>query len=292
MKQDSRVRISSYLVSCALICGFGIPQANAELRAIDDAELSQYTGQAAIAFDVTEAGTNRQTRFTMGLDTAVQMNIDNVVLGEYNNASSSTSSDIQVSNLSLGHISTDGVNPQLDGNIYSEGQIVPFEGVNPYFEISQDNGELVGFRLGFEQARGTLSGDFSSLSGNIGLKIDDGSGTLKDAKLLDSAGAATDYRATHIGLDDGTNFTELTNIKTLEIGEKQTDGTVAYANDLFFSFQKQNVQWESVGGSTPTTANAGVYMNIPTAMQLDLQQLQTGVSRARTEYIDRGNGLF
>lgn len=294
----SKVAIYTKLSSLAPIAFFAIgaftSPVNAELKPMEDVELSEHVGQAMIAFDTTEGATAADpstTRFTMGLDTSVQMNVDNVVLGEYADAATSTAADFQATNISLGHISRGTANTQLDGNTYAEGVIIPFEAVDPYFEMSESNGELVGFRLGFAKARGTISGDIGSFSGNIGLKIDDGT-TVQDAKLLNSTGVATNRRATHIGLEDGSNFTELTNLKTLEIGQAEADGTVSFANDLFFSFQKQDVDWQSASGSTPITANAGVHVNIPTSMQLDLTQLQNGVQRVRTEYIDRGNGLF
>lgn len=61
----------------------------------------------------------------------------------------------------------------------------------------------------------------------------------------------------------------------------------------FFSFQKEAVDWTSTDGTGDIiSANPGVFLNIPTAMQLDIQTLQNGIPRARTEYIDRGVGLF
>ncbi|PID44531.1 MAG: hypothetical protein CSB48_01745 [Proteobacteria bacterium] len=274
----------------------------AELTPLADEEMSEMTGQAMIAFDAVEvAGGNTYTRATVGLTSEFQINTDSVVLGEYALAGATPSSDVDISRLSFGHISTDASKVQLDGNTYALDDIVPFETIDPYFEISQDStGELTGFRVGFGRARGTMSGNIGSLSGNIGLKLDDG-GVISDAQLLTSAGVANSQRATHIGLESATTdcatlnkCAPLTNIKTLDVGTDNGNGTVGYTRDLFFSFQNQATDWQvNDGTGTGTvTANPGVYLNIPTSMTLDMTQLTSGVNRVRTEYIDRGVGVF
>lgn len=267
----------------------------AELRPISDNEMEQITGQAMVAVDVDGTPEHRFTRVTMGLDAEIQTNIDNVTFGNTGDGS-----DVLINQLSLGHISTDATRVQLDGQTYAVNDIVPFVGSNPYFELAEQNGEIVGFRLGLNEARGTLSGDIQSFSGNLGLKLEDSTGTAVDAQLFDAGGNATQSRASYIGLNDaatdcagGVQCAPLTNLKTLDIGVDNGDGTVGFTNDFFISFQKEAVQWNSMSaGGTPIDAAAGVYLNIPTAMQLDLQTLQQGIPRARTEYIDRGVGLF
>ncbi len=273
----------------------------AELKPLADEELSKMTGQAMIAFDVVEvpAG-NSYTKFTLGLTSEFQINADSVVLGEYELMPGAPAAEVEGSQLSFGHISTDSTQIQLDGNTYAVNEIVPFESIDPYFEISQDStGELTGFRIGFGEARGTLSGNIGSLSGNIGIKLDNGSGLVRDAQLLTSAGLASSRRATHIGLESGmtdcanlNNCAPLTNLKTMDVGIDNGDGTVGYTGDLFFSFQNAQTAWQVNGGANTVIANPGVYVNIPTSMTLDMSQLTSGLDRARTEYIDRGVGVF
>ncbi|MCG8613840.1 MAG: hypothetical protein MI864_25295 [Pseudomonadales bacterium] len=281
-------------------CSVGLTEpVYAELQAIDDDSLRQFTGQAAIAFDVVETATGTDfTRFTLGVSADIQTNVDTVVLGEYDLMEGAPGADLQASNVSLGHISRDSNKIQIDGNTYAENEIVPFSGVDPYFEIAQDGGELVGFRMGFNQARGTVSGDFDSFSGNIGIKLDDGSGELKDAQLLTNAGLANSSRATHIGLEGETtdcmsenNCTAISNIQTFEVGVDNGDGTVGFTSDYFFSYQKQALDWQSPSGSIVAT-DVGVHVNIPTAMTINLSELAAGVPRVRTEFIDRSLGLF
>ncbi len=274
---------------------------HAELKALDDNELSKMTGQGVLAFDVMEVPDGSSfTKFTMGLNTNFQMNADAVVLGEYELAEGAPGAEIDIENFSFGHISTDASKVQLDGDTYALNEIVPFEGIDPYFEISQDAaGDLTGFRVGFSQARGTLSGDFTSFTGNIGLQIDDGSGEVKQAQLLSNAGLANSRRATHIGLESATtdcfamsNCAPLSNLGTLDIGVDSGGGVVDYTTDFFFSYQNQVTDWQVNGGSSTITTNPGVFMNIPTAMTVDMSQLTSGMSRVRTEYIDRGIGVF
>jgi hypothetical protein len=298
MKRDKN--ITALLKLFGLACLFSISTISmAKLRPLSDAAMSNEVAQAAIAVDYSNNGVDDFTRVTAGLNTDFQINTDNVVLGEIAKTGQTNNADFQATNLSFGHISTDSTKTELDGKQYAAGTIVPFEGIDPYFEVATESGQIVGFRMGFTDARGTLSGDIASMSGNIGMKIDDGSGTIKDAQLLDASGQPTNYRSSYIGLASATtdctakvSCNSLSAIKTLDIGSKQADGSVALAKDFFLSFQKQAVTWSTVGGTGTVSAASGLYVNIPTAMQLNMTQLQTGVAGQRTEYIDRGVGRF
>ncbi|WP_166264428.1 hypothetical protein [Marinobacter caseinilyticus] len=277
----------------ALLCLFSAVHAHAELTPISDKEMGEVQGQAMIAVDRTIGTSEQFTRVTLGMDAEIQTNIDSLALGETVNGT-----DLAVDHLSLGHISSNAAQVQLDGQTYAVGDIVPFVGADPYFELAEQNGEVVGFRFGLNKARGTLSGDIGSFSGNIGLQIDDGSGVGQAATLFDAAGSGTSYQATHIGLvgadcaTAGGQCAPLSNLQTLDVGVDNGDGTVGFAEDFFLSFQKQAVEWTDVDGAGAVAANPGVFFNVPTSMTLDLQTLQNGIPRARTEYIDRGMGLF
>lgn len=284
-------------IGCAVLVTFclaGIQDVRAELRPISDQEMGEVQGQAMIAVDQLTGANQQFTRITMGMDAEIQTNIDEVALGE-----TGAGSDLAVSQLSLGHIAQDDTKIQIDGQTYAVGDIVPFEAADPYFELAEVNGEVVGLRLGFNQARGTLSGDITSFSGNLGLQLDDGAGNVTAATLYDATTNATNYQATHVGLAGaatdcatGTQCAALSNLKTLDVGVDNGDGTVGFASDFFIAFQEQAVDWQNLDGSQITTTAPGVHMNLPTSMTLDLQTLQNGIPRARTEYIDRGMGLF
>lgn len=285
--------------------------AKAELKPLGDVELSTHVGQAMIAFDTTEgvAATDPSTtRVTMGLSTEFQVNIDDFEVGNYSTADTLTS-DLNISNLSYGSISTDAAKIQIDGNTYAAGQIVPFIANDPYFEMTENAaGELVGFRVGFNEARGQLSGDFNSLSGNVGMDVVDTAGVTQKAQLLGANGLADSTRATHIGIDAAstgntaagctvaTYCYDMSQFKTLDIGEKNAvDGSTDMTKDFFISIQKEEVTWSTAAGSI--TAGQGAFINLPTSMTIDAATINAnggvyGAPRVRTEYIDRGAGLF
>ncbi len=295
----------SYLACFCAMSSFACT-ANAELKPMGDTELSEQVGQAMIAFDTTEGATAADpstTRFTMGLNTEFQLNINELDFGNYSTADTLTS-DINITNLSYGSISTDAAKVQIDGNLYSVGEIIPFVANDPYFEISQNGaGELVGFRVGFNEARGQLSGDFTSLSGNVGMDVIGTDGLTQQASLLDQNGVADNTRSSNIGISNdtagctvATSCYDMSQFKTLDIGERNaTDGSTDMTEDFFMSIQKEDVSWSTAAGSI--TAGAGAFINLPTSMVIDAAAINAnagvyGTERVRTEYIDRGVGLF
>lgn len=268
--------------------------AMAELEPISDAEMSQVQGQALMTVNNIDDVTHDFTRVTMGMDVKTRLNVDNAIIG-----GDGTGADLDVSDLALGHYVRDDTRTQIDGQTYNVDDVVRFQGAQPYFELARRDGELSGFRMGFGEARGTLSGNFASFSGNLGIKLKQDDGTIVDATLFDGAGVATNHRASQIGIPgaDGTcastdDCVPLTNIKSMNVGVDNGDGTVGFTNDLFMGFQKESVDWQQLNGTGTIQGTNGVFMNLPTSMTLDMQTLQTGVQRERTHYVDRGTGIF
>ncbi|MBF6309345.1 hypothetical protein IU462_31320, partial [Nocardia farcinica] len=70
-----------------------------------------------------------------------------------------------------------------DGTPYAEGEIVPFQLENPFFEFAFDEAtnEVVGVRLGFGKAMGYLSGYIRNLSGDVNIMIEDEGSGLSEA---------------------------------------------------------------------------------------------------------------
>ncbi|MFV1872540.1 MAG: hypothetical protein ACMZ64_04360 [Oleiphilus sp.] len=277
----------------------------AEMRPMEDEELSAHVGQAAVAFDIDQLGANSYTRVTLGMEADVQMNINNVELGNYNRAGETLAADFSATNLAFGSISTDASKTQLDGQNYAVNDIVPFELNDPYFEIAQNaSEELIGFRLGFGEARGQLSGDFTSMSGNIGVDITDFFGDDYRATLLDAGGNADPTRSQYFGVDGAevggaTNCSSgfycynLADYKTLDVGQRNTTtNQIDYTNDFFISFQKEATDWATSEGTI--NAGMGAYINIPTSLHIDMNtgRNASGTDRVRVEYINRGNDLF
>lgn len=276
------------------ICLGASPMAVAELEPISDNEMSEVQGQALMTVDNVDNGTHSFTRVTMGMDVKTRINVDNAILG-----GDDAGSDLDVSDLALGHYARDANRDQIDGQRYDVDDVVRFQGAQPYFELAERDGVLSGFRMGFGEARGTLSGDFASFSGNLGIRLNQEDGTPVDATLFDENGVATKRRATQIGIPgaDGTcastdDCVPLTNIKSMNVGVDNGDGTVGFTNDLFLAFQQEPVDWQQVNGAETIQGPEGVFMNLPTSMTLDMQTLQSGVERERTHYVDRGTGMF
>lgn len=304
MKTTVGINASSYC--CGLMFTLLSGVAFADLKPISDHELGEVTGQAMLAFDTVSDATGSFTKFTMGLNTEFQTNIDVLEAGNYTATGETLAADLTVNHLSFGSISENANTIQVDGKMYAIGEIVPFIGNDPYFEIAKNStGELTGFRVGFSEARGVLSGNFESVSGNIGMEVIDHSGTSWDAQLLDASGNADATRAQHIGVDAtatgntgcavATYCYELSEFKSLNVGTREADGSTSTTQDFFLSFQKDAVTWQTGSGSI--NAGPGVFLNVPTSIQLNATTIDAnggayGIDRVRTEYIDRGLGLF
>lgn len=189
--------------------------AQAQMQALDDAELSTITGQAFINLTTdANAGIN-YTRVNFGVDVDTQLNIKKLQLGQYNRAGEAAgSSDILINNFALGTVNADNT-------------INPFKVSNPFVEFAYSGNQVVGVRIGFGEAKGILSGDIQSLTGNIPVhikgtgeaiynKADVGqrlalflagvyrSSTVEaDANLVSSGGVSDPVRGTMAGIKNG-----------------------------------------------------------------------------------------
>lgn len=298
---DKHIHKLNVLVTLLLATSFVC----AEMRPIEDEELSEYVGQAAVAFDVDQFGTNSYTRVTLGMEADLQMNINNVELGNYTKPGETLAADFAATNLAFGSISTNASQTQLDGQTYAVNDIIPFELNDPFFEIAQNSAEeVIGFRLGFGEARGQLSGDFTSISGNLGADITDFFGDDYRSSLLDDNGNADSSRARYFGVagsevggatncSSGFYCYDLADYKTLDIGQRNTStNQIDYTNDFFISFQKESTEWQTSEGVI--NAGVGAFINIPTSLHIDMNtgRNASGTERVRVEYINRGNDLF
>ena len=295
-------RLQKLSLMCCLLF---VAVVQAELKPISDDELSQYSGQAAVAFDVSQIGDMSYTRVTLGMEADLQINIDNLEAGTIARPGETLGSDIAISQLGFGSISTNDTQIQLDGQTYAVNDIIPFELNDPFFEIAQDaSDEVTGFRLGFGEARGQLSGDFNSISGNVGVDITDYFGDTHRSTMLDENGNEDNFRSTAFGVSNAvsggaTNCNsgfycyDLADYKTLDVGQRNLDtGAVDYSKDFFISFQKVPTTWTTSAGDINT--QMGAFINIPTSLHIDMNTgtNTSGTQRVRTEYIDRSNNLF
>ncbi len=283
-----------YAVATLFCLGIAVV-AKAELKPITEEIMGEVTGQAFMQIENIPGDTHQFTRMNLTMDVETRINIDDVQGGGANGGV-----DFAAQHVALGHIArNDG--EQFNGRTYNAGDTVHFEAFKPYIELAEDpaEGKLAGFRMGFGQARGSVSSLTSSFSGDIGLKLTSG-GQEYDATLFDANTQATNYRASHIGIDDGTadcaqgtNCAPLTHLQSLYIGEEGTDGVTDFTSDFFIGFQRDGVEWQSPDGTNVINAGKGVFINLPTSMKVDMSQLiNQGVDRLQTHRDDMGTRLF
>lgn len=209
------------LALLALAVAPGVAQA--KLEAMADSELSDVTGQAFINLTTdANAGIN-YTRVNLGVNLDTQLNMKKLQLGQYNDALTrpgevAGSSDILINNFALGTVNADD-------------SINAFKIANPFIELAYEGNKVIGVRIGFGEAKGTLSGDIASLTGNVpvhikgtgqaiydqanvGQKLILGIGGIytssvleADAQLVNGSGATDPIRGTQAGIKNGDGLT-------------------------------------------------------------------------------------
>ncbi|MGF2735312.1 hypothetical protein [Marinobacter sp. DUT-1] len=292
----------------AVFCLGVAPFAYAELEPISEERMGEVTGQAFMNIENLPVGTTASghefTRMTLNMDIETRVNIDDVVVGQIDGGA-----DFAASHVALGHLAREGDGAQYDGVTYEAGDAVPFEAYDPYIELAVDPdevnpdnsvGRLSGFRMGFKQARGSVSSNTTSFSGDIGLMINDSSGTPQQATLFGPDNLETSKRATQIGIADangacvpGETCAALSQLRSLIVGADDGSGGTGFTDDFFIGFQREGVEWQSPDGANVIQAGQGVFINLPTNMTVDMGTLTgAGVPRLRTHQADLGEKLF
>ncbi|MDI9246615.1 hypothetical protein [Marinobacter sp. CHS3-4] len=174
-----------------------VTPAFADLQPISDAALSEVTGQAFVSVDrqyhPDEADSTSYTRVNLGMDMEIQTNVDVLEMGRYErDGEKAGTSDVLIEDFALGYINNRAYfdrnskaprQRKADGSSYAENEIVPFFIDNPFFEFAydEDTQEVVGFRLGFGESMGMLSGKIETLTGNVNVDIIDRGEGLREA---------------------------------------------------------------------------------------------------------------
>ncbi|GGE57921.1 hypothetical protein GCM10011533_08010 [Streptosporangium jomthongense] len=264
------------------------PIARAELKPITDSAMGEVTGQAFMQVENIPGAAHEFTRMTLNMDVETRVNIDDAQVGQIDGGT-----DYAAQHVAMGHIArADG--EQFNGVTYNKDDVIPFEARQPYIELAEDSAGLAGFRMGFGQARGSVSSHTTSFSGDIGLKFEDNTGAQYDAVLMDSTGAATNKRASHIGISPGscitgTNCAPLTDLRSVNVGGAND----SFTDGFFIGFQREGMDWQTLNGASTISAGKGVFINLPTNMTLNLDDfVNGGVDRLRTHQVDMGTNLF
>ncbi|MCH8500239.1 MAG: hypothetical protein LAT63_17360 [Marinobacter sp.] len=185
------------IAACALVSSQAFAASGSGMQPLTDDMMANVTGQAFISVDrqyhPDQTNTTSYTRVNLGMDIEIQTNIDVLELGRYDRPGERPgTSDLYIENFGLGYINNQAYfqrNRQAprqlrpDGTAYQEGDIVPFHISNPFLEFAFDEAanEVVGFRIGFGEAMGILSGDIKSLTGNINIDIVDRGDGMRQA---------------------------------------------------------------------------------------------------------------
>ena len=276
---DMNSRLSLFLLPVLAAHSF------ADLQPMEDTAMDEMVGQAYIEMDAYDNGSNTlYNRITFGQTIKIQSNADEVVFGEaYDQATNTYTGQASDTDLNLGNVSL--------GYIDGTGAFVPMVFSNPYIEFAKDSttNDMLGFRIGFEEAEGKLQADFTTFSGQLGVLIDGNVTTLHNSV----GGASTNSRATMIGFGGcttaGTNCWDIGNINAVDVGDSSGTGPTG---DFFLSFQKDNtLQWRLADSSMLSTGE-GFFMNIPTSNDFSSAEMSAGTASFTTEFIDRGVGRF
>jgi hypothetical protein len=234
-----RASAFAFLLSvAALLAG----PAHAQMRALDDGELSKVSGQGL--FTVSNASLNGFdfTRISLDADVTLNANLYNLRLGEYAYAArNGTGADIDIGALQFGR--SDGSAAQRLVQI-----------TNPYFEfVFRDTGspgqrEVIGMRLGFDGIAGDIGTKIAALSG--ALRIDAGAAGVIDSALDAGGGKRWDGTCTGCALS------------LSQVGAVTAGDAAGPSRDFWISVLKAPVQFPSAPGMPAlTAAQAGVWLN-------------------------------
>lgn len=297
-KQLSRIGIIGTLLMPLL---FACSVLNAtETRWLSDDELAGVTGQALfnlqkIVGDGASLGQAGYTftRLSIGASIDVNANIDLIELGNYDipvgsgpdankwNAAG-LDADIRFRNVSLGCLDDSSC---VDGSGNRAG-MEHFHLEDPYIEFAYKNDgtsrrELVGVRIGFDQASGWLAGTIDALSGDLEGSCKSGICGLSWAK-----GEIHSPRSNNLHVSDGVFINldiPLSNLHRLPIGKASTCGDLfsSYAcsatRNLYFGFQTEALNYPKLSASGKQgIAQPGFWINMQDNVNLNSNDVIAG----------------
>jgi hypothetical protein len=216
--------------------------AQAQMRALDDSELSKVNGQGLFTVSNSSLNGFDFTRISLDADVTLNANLYNLRLGEYSYAArNGLGADLDIRALQFGR--SDGTASQRLVQV-----------TNPYFEfVFRETGtagqrEVIGMRLGFDGIAGDIGTRIASLSG--ALRIDAGAAGVIDSALDTGGGKRWDGTCAVCALS------------LSQVGAVTAGDASGPSRDFWISVLKAPVQFASAPGMPALTpAQAGVWLN-------------------------------
>ncbi|KQW88610.1 hypothetical protein ASC94_24730 [Massilia sp. Root418] len=218
----------------------------AQMQPLTEDELSRTRGQGLIAMSNTSLGGYDFSRIALDADVTLSANFRTMRLGEYSYAArNGLGADIDMPLLQFGR--SDGTDAQRLVRI-----------TNPYMEFvykpNVDGGarEVVGMRFGFD-----------GISGDVGLKINSLSGSLRvAANAPDGSGLLLDSRSDALGGKRWDGACTAPCLPMVQLGGVTAGDASGPSRDFWISILKTGVQFAApAGGTAPDMAQAGVWLN-------------------------------
>ena len=220
--------------------------ASAQMQPLSEEELSNTRGQGLVALTNTSLGGYDFSKVALDADITLSANLRNMRLGEYTyGARNGTGADIDIGLLQFGR--SDGTEAQRLVHIS-----------NPYFEFVYKNAadgasrEVIGMRFGFE-----------GISGDIGLKINSLSGSMKVSGLAaDGSGVLLDSHTDALGGKRWDGACTAPCLSLAQLGGVTAGDAAGPSRDFWMSVLKTGVQFPSAAGMPASDpAQAGIWMN-------------------------------
>jgi hypothetical protein len=223
------------------------PQAWAQMQPLSEDELSNTRGQGLLAVSNSSLGGFDFTKVSLDADITLSANFRNMRLGEYTYAArNGLGADIDMPYLQFGR--SDGTDAQRLVHIS-----------NPYFEFVYSNAgdaanrEVIGMRLGFD-----------AISGDIGLKLNSLSGSMKvTGSAADGSPILLDSRTDPLGGKRWDGACTAPCLSLAQLGGVTAGDASGPSRDFWISVLKTGVQFNAPPGSStlPDAAQAGIWLN-------------------------------
>jgi hypothetical protein len=238
------ISLRRLMLCAALLCGSHL--ASAQMQQMSEEELSSTRGQGLVTMTNTSLGGYDFSKVALDADITLSANLRNMRLGEYSySLRNGTGADIDMPLLQFGR--SDGTDAQRLVHIS-----------NPYFEFVYRNAadgasrEVIGMRFGFD-----------AISGDVGLKINTLSGSLKVSGTgADGAPVVLDSHTDVLGGKRWDGACTAPCLSLSQLGGVTAGDAAGASRDFWIAVLKTGVQFPTASGlPVSDAAQAGVWLN-------------------------------